>query len=81
MDKPVVAKRMPYPLEIQAGETVHWCSCGRSATQPFCDGSHQGTHFQPEPYTASRTRIVFFCGCKHSKKGMICDGEHAKLKS
>ncbi|MCA1760054.1 MAG: CDGSH iron-sulfur domain-containing protein [Bacteroidales bacterium] len=23
--------------------TYHWCACGRSNNQPFCDGSHQGT--------------------------------------
>ncbi len=39
MKKPV-ATRWPYPLPVKKGETVHWCSCGKSTNQPFCDGSH-----------------------------------------
>ncbi len=43
MDKPVVAQSSPYGVEVEDGKTYVWCSCGRSATQPFCDGSHEGT--------------------------------------
>jgi CDGSH-type Zn-finger protein len=25
---------------VEAGKDYFWCACGRSASQPFCDGSH-----------------------------------------
>ena len=47
-------KSMPIDIEVfffffffffitiinQEGKTYYWCSCGRSAKQPFCDGEH-----------------------------------------
>ena len=39
--EPVVAQAAPYPVEVEAGKTYFWCACGRSANQPFCDGSHK----------------------------------------
>ena len=80
MDAPRIAHTVPFPLPVKKGDTVYWCACGLSQTQPYCDGSHKGTGFAPVPYTATRDKIVFFCGCKHSSKGMICDGSHVKLK-
>jgi len=79
MDKPVIVSRQPYPLPVKKGEKVFWCACGRSANQPYCDGSHKGTDITPMPYTAPRDKIVFFCGCKHSGKGPVCDGSHSEL--
>jgi len=79
MKKPL-ATRWPYPLPVKKGETVHWCSCGKSTNQPFCDGSHKGTDFKPEAFTAKKDCIVFFCGCKQSRKGMLCDGSHSKIR-
>ena len=35
--------------------TYWWCACGRSARQPFCDGSHQGTGLAPVKHKAERT--------------------------
>ena len=32
----------PAEVELEPGNYA-WCSCGRSANQPFCDGSHKGT--------------------------------------
>ncbi|MDX1804922.1 MAG: CDGSH iron-sulfur domain-containing protein [Alcanivorax sp.] len=79
MDKPQVPTRQPYPVELKKGDRVFWCACGRSANQPFCDGSHLGSGFTPVAYTAPRDKIVFFCGCKHSRKGAVCDGSHVKI--
>lgn len=79
MTDPTIAAKEPFPVEVEEGKKYFWCSCGRSAKQPFCDGSHSGTGFTPTMYTADRSRTVFFCGCKHSAKAPLCDGSHARL--
>jgi CDGSH-type Zn-finger protein len=79
MTEPVIAQKSPYAVEVEAGKTYYWCSCGRSAEQPFCDGSHKGTEFVPLAYRAEKAGTVYFCGCKHSGKKPLCDGAHSKL--
>lgn len=79
MSEPVIAQKSPIPVEVEAGRTYYWCSCGKSAAQPFCDGSHKGSSFAPTPYTAEKDGTVYFCGCKHSANGALCDGSHKGL--
>ncbi|MDR3493182.1 MAG: CDGSH iron-sulfur domain-containing protein [Ancalomicrobiaceae bacterium] len=79
MSAPVIAQKGPYPVELTAGQTVYWCACGRSSSQPFCDGSHRVTDFTPKPYTAVKDGTVWFCGCKHSGTPQTCDGTHRTL--
>ena len=79
MSTPEIPQKAPYPINVEAGKTYYWCSCGRSATQPFCDGAHKGTGFSPKPYTAEKDGTVYFCGCKHSGKDELCDGSHKQL--
>jgi CDGSH-type Zn-finger protein/mannose-6-phosphate isomerase-like protein (cupin superfamily) len=76
---PVVAHHKGFYYEIKAGKRYLWCSCGRSATQPFCDGSHVGTSFLPIAFKAGRDEDVIFCGCKHTGTGPFCDGAHSNL--
>ncbi|GHE02235.1 glutamate synthase [Defluviimonas sp. 20V17] len=78
-ESPTVARKAPYPVEVEAGKSYFWCACGKSANQPFCDGSHKGTSFAPIKYTATEDARVFFCGCKHSATKPICDGTHKTL--
>ncbi|MEH6358246.1 MAG: CDGSH iron-sulfur domain-containing protein [Pseudomonadales bacterium] len=80
MTDPIIARRAPYAVEVEAGKKYCWCACGRSAKQPFCDGSHKDTDITPLVYTAEESKRVFFCGCKHSNKAPLCDGSHSKLK-
>lgn len=79
MSEPVVAQKAPFPVEVEAGKTYYWCACGKSAKQPFCDGSHKGSEFAPVAYKAEKDGKVWFCGCKHSAKKPLCDGAHSKL--
>ena len=79
MNSPTIAQKSPIAAEVEAGKTSYWCSCGKSATQPFCDGAHKGSGLAPLPYTAEKTGTVYFCACKHSAKGALCDGSHKSL--
>ena len=47
MSDPVVARKSPFAVEMEAGRSYWWCSCGRSQGQPFCDGSHKETEEFP----------------------------------
>lgn len=76
MDKPVRAADAPFAVEVQAGKRYFWCACGRSASQPFCDGSHKDTGFTPVAYEAPKSAIVYFCGCKGTGTQPLCDGSH-----
>lgn len=75
----IVASKTPFPTDVEAGKDYYWCSCGRSAAQPFCDGKHQGTTFKPIKYTAEESKTVYFCGCKQSAAGQLCDGTHQRI--
>lgn len=79
MSEPTIAQKAPYAVEVTEGKTYFWCACGRSAKQPFCDGSHSGTDVTPMAWKAPESKRVFFCGCKHSKKPPLCDGTHGSL--
>jgi CDGSH-type Zn-finger protein len=79
MSEPVIAQKAPFPVDVKAGEAYFWCSCGRSKSQPFCDGSHKGTDFTPVKYVAEKDGKTFFCGCKQSKTPQLCDGSHKAL--
>ena len=66
----------PIPVEVEAGKAYFWCTCGQSANQPFCDGSHKDTAFVPLKWEAPETKRVFFCACKETKGAPLCDGSH-----
>ena len=51
-------------VEVEEGKSYFWCSCGKSSKQPFCDGSHKGSEFNPVAYKAEATKKMFFCACK-----------------
>ncbi|MGC6487680.1 MAG: CDGSH iron-sulfur domain-containing protein [Planctomycetota bacterium] len=78
MTDPKIPQRSPYVMDCQPGKYA-WCSCGKSANQPFCDGNHKGTGMTPVIEELTEARKVAWCGCKHSNNGAFCDGAHAKL--
>jgi CDGSH-type Zn-finger protein len=79
MAEPIAARLAPFPVDVVAGETYYWCACGRSQSQPFCDGSHAGTGIEPVAYTAPAARKAYFCGCKATRTRPLCDGTHKSL--
>ena len=79
MTDPVIAQKAPIPVEVEEGKNYFWCSCGKSANQPFCDGSHKDTGMMPIKFIAPASKKLFFCGCKKSAKPPLCDGTHSTL--
>jgi CDGSH-type Zn-finger protein len=77
--RPVVAQKGPYRIEVEPGKAYWWCACGKSASQPFCDGSHKGSGFTPVKFDAPDSGVVSFCGCKGSANAPRCDGSHKAL--
>jgi CDGSH-type Zn-finger protein len=74
-----ISQRSPLVAQLEEGKTYYWCSCGKSASQPFCDGSHQGSAFSPKAYTADKSGTVYFCACKQTNSPPFCDGTHKSL--
>lgn len=79
MSEPKIAQKTPYAVGVEAGKSYYWCTCGHSASQPFCDGSHKGTGMTPLKFEAAEAKQVHLCGCKHTKNPPFCDGSHHKL--
>ncbi len=79
MAEPNIAQKAPFPVDVTAGKKYFWCACGKSANQPFCDGSHSDTEFTPVAYEADKDRTLYFCGCKRTAGAPLCDGTHSSL--
>ena len=69
----------PISVDLKKGEQYHWCQCGQSKTQPFCDGSHKGYFCEPLLVTVTEDQTKKLCTCKESKNKPYCDGTHRKL--
>lgn len=78
-DVPLIAAKSPAMVDLEAGKNYFWCACGRSKTQPFCDGSHAGTGITPLKFTAEKTGKAALCLCKGTANQPFCDGTHARL--
>ncbi len=64
----------PYAVPVEEGKSYRWCSCGLSATQPWCDDSHVGTGFEPIVFVAPLNGTFYMCGCKRSDNKPYCFG-------
>jgi CDGSH iron-sulfur domain-containing protein 3 len=71
---PVTARLGPYEVAVEEGRTYRWCSCGLSATQPWCDDSHSGTGMEPIEFVAPISAVFHMCGCKNSENKPFCFG-------
>jgi CDGSH-type Zn-finger protein len=79
MAEPEIARKNYYEVYLEPGQRYLWCACGRSASQPFCDGSHDGTEFRPKPLEVGEAMRLYLCGCKRTTDAPYCDGTHAGL--
>jgi len=78
MDKPIIVQKHSLKMDMDSG-TYYWCACGRSKSQPFCDGSHIGTSFRPVKVVIEVPRRVKWCMCRHSEHAAFCDNKHREL--
>ncbi|MCS6972174.1 MAG: CDGSH iron-sulfur domain-containing protein [Turneriella sp.] len=83
-----IAAKQPAQVELEAGKSYFWCSCGHSQKQPFCDGSHNALNkslpegekkFAPLKFTAEKSGTHWLCQCKQTGKPPFCDGTHRQL--
>jgi CDGSH-type Zn-finger protein len=79
MADPIPAQKSPYGTNVEAGQRYVWCACGRSKSQPFCDGTHKDFGLRPQAFVAEKTEQVWLCGCKASANKPFCDGTHNKI--
>ncbi len=80
MSDAVIAQEFPYMTDLEAGKDYFWCSCGKSSKQPFCDGSHKGSDFEPVKFSVDKSKSYSLCGCKRNNDGKpFCNGAHNRL--
>jgi glutamate synthase domain-containing protein 2/CDGSH-type Zn-finger protein len=79
MSKPIIADNKPVKVSLAKGQEYHFCTCGRSRSQPFCDGSHAGTAFTPRVIVSEEEQDAYLCACKHTRNAPFCDGTHARF--
>jgi CDGSH-type Zn-finger protein len=69
-----------HPLVTELGVgTYYWCSCGKTKTPPYCDGSHVGSDVTPLPFEIEEAQTAAICNCGLSSNPPYCDGSHVRL--
>lgn len=41
MGRSDIPQKAPCAADVEAGMRYWWCACGKSKSQPLCDGSHK----------------------------------------
>ena len=81
MSKPIIADIKPVKVNLSKGQEYHFCTCGKSKSQPFCDGSHVGTSFNPKVIVSDEEGEAYLCACKHTANTPFCDGSHKQFSA
>jgi CDGSH-type Zn-finger protein len=79
MKNPIIADNKPVKVNLSKGQEYHFCTCGQSKSQPFCDGSHVGTSFTPKVIVSDKEQEAYLCACKHTRNTPFCDGSHKQF--
>lgn len=81
MSKPYIADNKPVKVNLIKGQEYYFCTCGKSKSQPFCDGSHAGSSFIPRVIVAEENDEAYLCACKHTGNAPYCDGTHKQFSN
>jgi CDGSH iron-sulfur domain-containing protein 3 len=76
---PKTAACEPAIIKVQPGKVYSWCTCGLTATEPFCDNTHRnidGGGYRSIKVVFDKEEEVFFCQCKTTKTPPFCDDSH-----
>ncbi|KAK5638657.1 hypothetical protein RI129_012952, partial [Pyrocoelia pectoralis] len=75
-----VYDKKPFKITLEAGKKYFWCLCGKSKSQPFCDGTHNNVYLKiklrPVKFQVQETKAYWLCQCKHTSLRPFCDGTH-----
>mmetsp|Transcript_2846 Transcript_2846/g.7375 ORF Transcript_2846/g.7375 Transcript_2846/m.7375 type:complete len:159 (-) Transcript_2846:75-551(-) len=71
---PSTPKIGPYQVLVEEKTVYHFCTCGESASQPWCEtpGARCGKmpEFVPKVHIPAMTKAELFCGCKKAPSEM-----------
>ena len=56
----VVAKRAPFGVDVEKGNSYWWCACCMSREQLFCDDSQKDKGIGPSNYSTDNSSTVYF---------------------
>ena len=79
MAKAIIADIKPIKVNLDKDQEYYFCACGRSQSQPFCDGSHKGTGLKSQRFVAEESGDAYLCRCKQTGNAPYCDGSHKQL--
>ena len=75
----VIPQKEPISVDLVEGKKYAWCACGRSKTQPFCDGSHKDTGIKPIVFVSEVHGLTNLCACTRSDNAPFCNGRHKDI--
>jgi len=78
MEEPFVYQKKSLTVRLDPG-VYFYCRCGKTENQPFCDGHHKGTSFEPKKFTITEPASVSICLCRHTENSPFCDGSHRRI--
>ena len=79
MAKAIIADIKPIKVSLDKDQEYYFCTCGRSQSQPFCDGSHKGSGLKSQRFVAEESGDAYLCRCKQTGNAPYCDGSHKQL--
>lgn len=68
-------QKHPMTIKETPGEKLY-CTCKKTSTPPYCDGSHPGTGCEPHKMKLEKAQDINICSCGFSANHPFCDGSH-----
>ena len=82
MSNPIIADNKPVIVSLSKGQEYYFCTCGKSKSQPFYDGSHVGTSFTPKVIVSDNDDdVAYLWTCKHTGNTPYCDRSEVFLST